>query len=214
MKKLFYSVFLFVASATFMTSCQKEVAPIVEQSLSAKLSQDDNFQKMMASTVTMATSFSADAISQEDGALILEIVQKGNKASVSEREFVQSILGASPEKFGTELTAFLGSLAELENSYSLSKLSQAELNTAISGAIELNPALKQQLTTAAHANGKAEVTGAAICRLVVLLAGTFGGTALCGVIGVATIPVIGGVLCTALVGLATNILNAVCDLIP
>lgn len=211
MKKLFYSVFLFVASATVMTSCQKEVAPIVEQSLSAKLSKDANFQKMMETTVSMSKTFTGNAISQEDGALVLDIIKKGNKASKSEIAFVKSTLGSTPEAFGNQLSTFLGSIAELEKSYKLSELNQAELNTAISGALELNPALKQQLTSA---NGKAAVNGAGICRLVVLLASTFGGTALCGVIGVTTIPVIGGVLCTVLVGLATNILNAACDLIP
>ena len=214
MKKLFYSLFLFVASATVMTSCQKEVAPIVEQSLSAKLSKDDNFKKMMSSTVSMSTSLTGNAISQEDGQLILDIIKKGKNASISEKAFVQSTIGASPEIFGAELTSFLGSLAELEKSYKLSELNQAELNTAISGALDLNPTLKKQLTSSVNINGKAAVNGAGICRLVVLLASTFGGTALCGVIGVATIPVIGGVLCTVLVGLATNILNAACDLLP
>lgn len=214
MKKLFYSVFLFVASASFLTSCQKEVAPIVEQSLSAKLSQDDNFKKMMESTVAMANTFSGDAISTEDGVLILNIIKKGNKASASEVKFVKDKLGASPEVFGAELTTFLTSVENLEKSYKLSELNQSELNTAISGAMDLNPTLKQQLTTSANVNGKAAVNGAGICRLVVLLASTFGGTALCGVIGVATIPVVGGVLCTVIVGLATNILNAACDLIP
>jgi uncharacterized alpha/beta hydrolase family protein len=120
MKKVFYSIFLFVASAAVLTSCQKEVAPIVEQSLSARLANDSDFQKMMESTVAMASSFSGESIDKKDSPIILEILKKGNKATVSEIEFVKEKLGASPEKFGAELATFFGSLESLEKTYSLS----------------------------------------------------------------------------------------------
>lgn len=215
MKKFFYSAFLLVASAAFVTSCQKDVQPVVQQSLESKLAQDASFAKLMESTVTLATTFSGEGLENgSDAVKVLEIINKGKDATAAEQEFVAVRLGESADRFVGDFGAFLNSVAELEKKYELSKLSAKEIETAISGALKLNPELQQRMSAIAAVNGKAGSVGAGVCRLVVSLAGLFGGGALCTAIGVTTIPVIGGVLCTVVTTLATNILNAACDLIP
>ncbi|MCZ2394498.1 MAG: hypothetical protein LC105_11625 [Chitinophagales bacterium] len=212
MKKLFYSTFLLFAAFTLVSSCQKEAKQVVQESLGARLAKDADFSKMMDATVGMATSFSGTQISAEDGKLAMEILAKGNKANASEINFLKSTFGDNYTAFGTNLNEFLVSIGNLENTYKLSSLSQNELNEAIQGAVELNPALKQKLTATIAANGKS--AGADICNLVVNLASLFGGGALCTAIGVSTIPVVGGVLCTALLAVAKGILGGLCNLIP
>lgn len=191
MKKLLFSAFMMVAAATTFTSCQKEVQPIAQQSLSSQIGADADFAKMMDASIALGTNL-ADGIS--DAELAAEL--KNSKT-----------LQKTLEDFATSFQA-------LEDKYELSKMSSTELTNTIQAAINSNPALKSKLTATASINGKAAVTGAAICKLVVLLAKTLGGGPLCTAIGVSTVPVVGGVLCTALVTVASNILNAACDLIP
>ncbi|MCO5230058.1 MAG: hypothetical protein M9958_02760 [Chitinophagales bacterium] len=212
MKKLFYSFFLLFSVVTFTTSCQKDAKQVVQESLGARLAKDAEFSKMMNATVGMATSFTGQQISAEDGKLAMEILAKGNKANASELAFLKRTFGANFEAFGANLNEYLVAVGNLENTYKLSALTQPELDAAIQGAVELNPALKQKLTAVVSANGKS--AGADICNLVVNLASLFGGGALCTAIGVSTIPVVGGVLCTALLAVAKGILGGLCNLIP
>lgn len=191
MKKLLFSAFMMVAAATTFTSCQKEVQPIAQQSLSSQIGADADFAKMIDASISLGTNIS-DGIS--DAALAEEI--------------------KSSKSLQRNLNDFATSFQALEDKYELSKMSSTELTKTIQDAINSNPTLKSKLTATANINGKAAVTGAAICKLVVLLAKTFGGGALCTAINVSTIPVVGGVLCTALLTVASNILNAACDLIP
>lgn len=209
MKKFFYSAFLLVASAAFVTSCQKEIQPVVQQSLESKLSQDESFAKLVSAAGQLG-SFSSEVLSSDDAAQIAGILAKQDKASASELAFVAEKLGTSPQEFTLQLTNFVVAFNDLEKTYSLSKMSSAEINTLVEGAVNLNPELKRQFIAA---NGKASV-GAGICNLVVNLASLIGGGALCTAINVSTIPVIGGVLCTALLGVAKSVLGGLCNLIP
>lgn len=213
MKKLFFSAFMLFATAATFTSCQKEIQPITQSSLSSQIGADADFAKMMNSSITLGSSLAAD-ISEADAQIVASILAKGANATKAELNQLQAILGNSPEDFKAALVDFTTSFQNLENKYALSKMTTDELTKTIQDAINSNAELKAKLTTTSSINGKAEVTGAAICKLVVLLAKTFGGGALCTAIGVSTIPVVGGVLCTVLVTVASNVLNAACDLIP
>lgn len=212
MKKLLFSAFMLVTSVAFFSSCQKEAQPVVKQSLESKLSTDENFKKMLTATASLSSSLT-EAITADDAAKIAEILNKKDKATEAELAFVTERLGNTPQLFLKNLTDFATSFNELEKTYALSKLSKTELTNLVNGAFAANPELKNELV-ALNANGKAGSVGAGICRLAVSLASLFGGGALCTAINVSTIPVIGGVLCSALLGVATNILNAACDLIP
>lgn len=213
MKKLFFSAFMLFATAATFTSCQKEIQPITQSSLSSQIGADADFAKMMNSSITLGSSLAAD-ISEADAQIVASILAKGANATKAELNQLQAILGNNPDDFKAALIDFTTSFQNLENKYSLSKMSTDELTKTIQDAINSNAELKAKLTTTSSINGKAEVTGAAICKLVVLLAKTFGGGALCTAIGVSTVPVVGGVLCTVLITVASNILNAACDLIP
>ena len=211
MKRFLFSTLLMFVFAGFMTSCQKDAQPVVKQTLDAKLANDADFAKLLTSTSDLLNYFDFSALNDDQKAVVLDFIKKGNKATQLEKEQVVAILGVSPERFTQDLDGFLGSIAQLENKYQLSKLSQTELTAAIGGALNLNPELKMSLESA---NGKAGSDGAKICRGVVSLASLLGGGALCTAIGVTTIPVVGGVLCTVITTLASGILNALCDLIP
>lgn len=213
MKKLLFSAFMMVAAATTFTSCQKEVQPIAQQSLSSQIGADADFVKMMDASIALGQGLTND-FSTEDAEFIATVINKGGRASQAEKAQVKAILGTNAEEFGKSLETFATSFQALEARYKLSAMSSTELTNTIQAAINSNVSLKSKLTATANVNGKAAVTGAAICKLVVLLAKTLGGGPLCTAIGVSTIPVVGGVLCTALVTVASNILNAACDLIP
>lgn len=190
MKKVFYSVFMLFFAVAVTTSCQKEIQPIVKQSLESKLSGDEDFAKMMTSAGELLVNLDLNGVTEESFASSL----KANQGGIT-----------------TNLEAFGQALVDLEDRYELSKLSASELQATIKSAYEMNPMLQQSLDAI---GAKAGSDGAKICRGVVSLAGLLGGGTLCTVIGVSTIPVVGGVLCTVVTTLATGILNALCDLIP
>lgn len=214
MKKIFYSTFLLFLTVAFTTSCQKEIEPIVNQSISSKLSTDDDFAKMLQSTGNLFSNFSnLESLSGDEVGLISSIIGKGDDATMKEKQMVAEILGGPVGSFTIELRSFTEAIVQLEEKYELSKLQKAgELESTITKALELNPELKQNFAAVAI-NGKGS-DGANLCRGIVSLVSLLGGGALCTAIGVTTIPVVGGVLCTVVTTLATGILNALCDLIP
>jgi len=216
MKKLFFSTFLVLTTAMFFVGCKKETQPIVEKTLESRLAEDEAFRALLVNATELATSVSGtEDLSAEDVALIQSILAKGDKASAQEIAAAQELLGISAADFSKGLNNFFSSLATLNEKYpELAKMDQNQLQVTINKAFELNPTLKADISAVAVANGKAACVGPNICKLAILLAKTFGGTALCGVIGVSTIPVVGGVLCTVIVTLAGNVLTALCDLIP
>ncbi len=190
MKKLFYSVFLLFFTVAITTSCQKEIQPIIQQSLESKLSADEDFAKMLNSAGVLLKNFDLENITEES--------------------FVAK-LKANQDGITTELNIFLESIQKLEVKYEFSKLSSTELEATIKGAFDLNPELQLNFATI---HGKANSDGAKICKGVVSLASLLGGGALCTAVGVTTIPIVGGVLCTGLTTVITGILHALCDLIP
>lgn len=204
---------MMIAAAATFTSCQKEVQPIAQQSLSSQLGADADFAKLMDASISLGNTLTSN-ISDVDANMIAAVLEKGNKASIAELEHVKGILGANPKEFQKSLIELTAAFEALETKYAFSKMSADELNNTIQSAINSNVELKNKLSKMTVVNGKAAVTGAGICKLVVLLAKTFGGGALCTAIGVSTIPVVGGVLCTALVAVLSNVLDAACALIP
>lgn len=223
MKKriLFLAFAVFAMSATVLVSCNKDSISAVDQSLEARLSKDARFENTIVAATDLGLSLNIEALNQEANIQALKMIAlriENKTATPADYEQVKAITGLPYEAFIAKLKTFGESLYELNKAYpELADMKQEDLSSTFGKAIKANPEINNLVVNPVLV-GETLRVGACplqdICKLAVALVKIFAGDTICAAIGVATIPIIGGLICQLILTLGVAILNGICGVLP
>lgn len=223
MKKriLFLAFSIFAMSAVVLVSCNKDSISAVDQSLEARLSKDAKFENTILAATDLGLSLNIEALSKDANIQTLKMIAlriENKTATPADYEQVQAITGLPYEAFIEKLSAFGKTLYELNQAYpELAKMKQEDMSAAFGKAIKANPEINNLIVTPVLVNETMRVAACPlqdICKLAVALTKIFAGDTICAAIGVATIPIVGGLLCQLVLTLGVAILNGICGVLP
>jgi hypothetical protein len=219
MRKIFQKfMMLLVASSLSFVSCQKETALLTE-TLDVRLSKDQVFKNVLDAAADMGTSLNVETLSNDDNMTELRSIAErinSNTATPQDYDRVEAISGVTYSEFIGTLQRFGLALNELNKKYpELSNMSQTDLSATVTSAIQANPELQNFVSNPDGITQR--INGCPLrdlCNLAVTLTRLFAGDAICAAISVATIPIIGGLLCNLILNLGVGILTGICNALP
>jgi hypothetical protein len=219
-KRILFLLFSVMAvSSVVMVACKKDNLVGVDQSLQNRLSKDVLFENTILAATDMGMNLDVEALSKDANIEILKSIAAriNNKTAIAaDYEQIKAITGVSYDEFIGKLQTFGMALYELNKAYpELGKMKQDDMSALFGKAIQSNPEINSLVV---NPIGSTLRVGACplqdICKLAVVLAKIFGGDALCLLIGTATIPIIGGLLCQLILSVGVAILNGICGVLP
>ena len=96
-------------------------------------------------------------------------------------------------------------------------MNQEEMSATFGKAIKANPEISNLVANPVLVDQTMRFAACPlqdICKLAVALVKIFAGDTVCAAIGVATIPIIGGLICQLILTLGVAVLNGICGVLP
>jgi hypothetical protein len=214
MRKYFFPTLLSLLAGLFViTGCSRQqIAPT--PSLVEMLSEDGRMEAALRTTLNVyGAGMTNNWAGNRDQIDLLSVKAHIGSITTAELNTLEGVLGMTFEEYKTLIGDFGKSWDNLLSAYpEIQKMNNAERQALFSNVVKSNPELQ------VHIAGIAERVGACplrdICNLVVTLAKLIGGPILCDVIVGATIPIIGNILCTIALTIASDLLTGICNALP
>ncbi len=206
-KVLMYCLVLSISTTLLFTSCSKQDVVLEAQT---EISHDEQFLDAVKSSLDIVI------VAQDNNWLgnaeqISELLSKtGNDASAQTE--LESLLGMSQEAYLEQMKSFAFSINNLfESRPEMKDMTSAERQAFFADAIAQNEELAAYVSEL-----QAGLRGCLlqdICNLVVTLAELIGGPFLCDYLANA-VPVVGPILCTIILDIASDLLTGICNVLP
>lgn len=219
MKKIVNKISILLVAVLLTLSCSKTEV-VQTDTLEERIAKDASLKKSIDAATELYSNLYRTYINNSDqyNAELQGIIERINNKTATDADYarVEAITGTSYDEFVGGIKKFATSLAELNNQYpELSKMKASDLQTTFENAIKLNPELQGSLGVSAVVNGRVEACPLRdICNLAVALTKLFAGDPICAAIGVTTIPVVGGLLCSIVLNIGSAILVGICNALP